>query len=93
MHRTVEGPLVPAKLGEVLRAEVEYLFRDEDGAVQRRRKNWTRPRNDEAVQEWVEDYVGRVADGYIPEGFTVAPVPFCARVLYRGAVVAEWTAT
>ncbi len=72
------------------KAKIEYLWRDESGKVERRVRDWKRAMTFEAIEEWMENYYGLVAAGYLPEGFAVAPMPFCARVTLGGTVKAEW---
>ncbi len=70
---------------------IEYLYRDETGQINRRVKVWKRPQTEQAIAEWMADYFAAVERGYLPEGFRVAPVPYCARVtLPNGKLVAEW---
>lgn len=44
----------------------------------------------EALEDWILDYYERISDGYLPEGFAVAPRPHCARIYQRGNLLAEW---
>jgi hypothetical protein len=69
---------------------MDYMWRDESGEVKHRTREWTRPQTVEAIADWMEDYLDRLSGGYMPEGFTVAPVPFCARITLRGRVLAQW---
>lgn len=70
---------------------IEYMWR-EGGEVKRRIREWARPATTSAIAEWVEDYLGRVERGYLPDGFAAAPIPFCARVTLGARVLAEWKA-
>lgn len=70
--------------------QIDYMYRDQASEVKHRVREWKRPQTTEAIAEWMDDYFERVGRGYCPEGFTVAPAPFCARVTNSGKVVAEW---
>jgi hypothetical protein len=73
-------------------AEVEYFWLDELGSVKSQTREWKRGRTAEAIEAWVGEYLGRVAEGYLPAGFVVAPRPYRAVVRVKGVVVAEWRA-
>jgi hypothetical protein len=85
-------PLPPSWVGMVPNeAMIDYMYRDPAGAVKHRSRKWSRPQTVEAIAKWMTDYFDRVASGYIPDGFEVAPIPFCARVTIGARVVAEWS--
>ena len=71
-------------------AEVELIYRSPCGDVQRKFQAWKRPTTEEALSEYVEDYLEFAAEGYIPAGFDYTPMPHAARVRQNGKVVAEW---
>lgn len=75
---------------ETARAKIKYMWRDEAGEVHHRERPWNRPQTEDAIADWMQDYFDRVASGYVPEGFTVAPMPHCARVTVGTLVKAEW---
>ncbi len=70
--------------------QVQILWHDPQGFCKVKFLPWRHPCTDEALSEWIDDYFDMLKSGYCPEGFSVPPVPHCARVLYRGRVLAEW---
>jgi len=72
-------------------ARVRLLYRGEDGSPRRKILEWKRPVTAEALSAWMDAYLERVRNGYIPEGFDRAPIPHCARI-YRipSNVLAIW---
>jgi hypothetical protein len=74
------------------RVRVFILWRGKSGCVLQKALSWPRNRGTLPLdlQGYIEDYLALVADGYKPEGFNEAPVPFCARLVYLGKVLAEW---
>lgn len=71
--------------------QVRILYRDHTGDTKAKLLLWKRPLTYEALSQWMEDYLERARKGYIPEGFTSAPLPHCARI-YRipSKILVEW---
>jgi len=70
--------------------QIEYTYRDLAGAVRKKRREWKLPETPSAIAAWMGKYFEMVANGYVPEGFTVAPRPISARIKVGRKVVAEW---
>jgi hypothetical protein len=70
---------------------VEILYRDHNQQIARKYVFWKQEPTSELLEDWIIDYLDDVSDGYLPEGFSVAPWPFCARIYKRGNVLAEWS--
>lgn len=72
-------------------ATLELAWRDPDGIVRRKSLPWrNKPHTNRALSEYLTHYLTRVAAGYKPPGFDIAPVPHCARIKSAGALKAEW---
>ena len=52
---------------------------------------WRHECTTEALAAWLESYFDRTRSGYLPQGFTKAPIPIIARI-YRipSEILAEW---
>lgn len=93
-HRRQVGPyLVEAKAGDFKilptpQKEIELIWRDEHGTIQRKIKPWRG--NDDRLSAWIHDYFEKLDNGYHPKGFSVPPRPHCARIHSQGKVIAEW---
>jgi hypothetical protein len=70
--------------------EVELIWLHTDARTYRKRMPWKRPETNQAVAEWIGEYLGRLEAGYAPEGFVEPPRPHCARVWRGKTLVAEW---
>lgn len=76
-----------------IRPTIRYVYRDENGHVQTRIREWFRAATVAAINDWMADYYDRIRDGYKPEGFAVPPEPFQARIIHGARVLAEWDLT
>lgn len=80
-----------AKLGDTSKTEVAVFYRagNKPGAKIR---PWPKHRGTtpEALSEWMDEYFEAIEHGYKPEGFTTTPIPFAARIVRNGRVLAEW---
>lgn len=69
---------------------IEYTWTDERGLRRKNERLWKLPETPGAIAAWMGRYFERVAAGYIPEGYTVAPRPTSARIKVGRRVVAKW---
>ena len=69
---------------------IEYTWIDERGLRRKNERLWKLPETPGAIAAWMGRYFERVAAGYIPEGYTVAPRPTLARIKVGRRVVAKW---
>ena len=70
--------------------QIEYTWIDEHGLRRKNERPWKLPETPGAIAEWMGRYFERVSNGYIPEGYTVAPRPTSARIKVGKRVVAKW---
>lgn len=68
--------------------EIQYI--GNDGAIQYQRKKWNHKQTTEEIDAWMEKYFQHVRNGYIPQGFNRAPMPFYARITVGPRVKATW---
>lgn len=69
---------------------IEYTWTDERGLRRKNERPWNLPETPGAIAAWMGKYFERVAAGYVPEGYTVAPRPTSARIKVGRRVVAKW---
>lgn len=69
---------------------VDLIYYDESGKIAHRYVTCKFEPTAELLENWILDYYDRVSDGYIPQDFTRAPKPYCARIYQRGNLLAEW---
>ena len=69
---------------------ITYTYRDKNGKVCRKTRDWKLPETTAAISAWMGRYFERVASGYIPEGMDTAPIPISARIKVGRRVVAKW---
>ena len=69
---------------------IEYTWIDERCLLRKNERLWKLPETPGAIAAWMGRYFERVAAGYIPEGYTVAPRPTLARIKVGRRVVAKW---
>lgn len=69
---------------------IEYTWADERGLRRKMVKAWKLPETPAAIAAWMGRYFERVAAGYVPDGYTVAPRPTSARIKVGRRVVAKW---
>jgi hypothetical protein len=70
--------------------QLELIWRTPTRAIERKLIGWWRARTNQALAEYMEDYLELVSSGYHPKGYTYVPIPHCARVHRQGMVLAEW---
>ena len=69
---------------------IEYRSVDSHGNCWAKKRDWRLPETTEAIAAWVGKYREMVAAGYVPEGFSAAPIPISAKIKVGRKTVAKW---
>lgn len=73
-----------------MKPTVTLIWRDTSGKTHAKDLPWRRPRTEQDLADYVEEYFDLLDNGYRPKGFDKPPFPHCARVTVAGRVAAEW---